>query len=219
MHRLVAGIAFASMISFNSVAAPLDPGFKIEGRSAGEWSAGWWQWAVSSPDNINPVRDSVGTHCGVGQQGKVWFLAGGYGSSKIRRTCAVPAGKYLFFPVINNAFWPDEEDNGYTCEQAKESAAVNNDTALDLYVELNGTKIKDVKKYRVRTEKCFDIFARVPKEVEAYRAYPAASDGYWLLLEPLPKGKHTLKFGGRYNNAEGAGGGMVQDIEYQITVQ
>ncbi|MDX8399117.1 MAG: hypothetical protein R8K20_02580, partial [Gallionellaceae bacterium] len=160
-----------------------------------------------------------GAHCDVGQQGNIWFLAGGFGSSKIQRSCVIPAGKYIFFPVVNMVYYPRKENNGYTCEQAKVNAAVNNDKALDLHVELDGIAVKNPKRFRARTEKCFNIFEKIPREYQPYNAYPSASDGYWIGLRPLQKGKHTLRFGGRYNSTDSVYGRMVQDIEYEITVE
>ncbi|WP_415879725.1 hypothetical protein [Methylomonas sp. TEB] len=222
MHRLFITAAFLAMAGLAHSAespTPLAPGFTLEKHSVGELSASWWMWAMSSPDEINPVRDISGNNCHVGQQGNIWFLAGGFGSSKIKRNCVVPAGKSIFFPVVNMVYYPREENNGFTCEQAKANAAVNNDKAIDLFVELDGVSVKNPKRYRARTEKCFNIFERVPKKYQPINAYPSASDGYWIGLSPLNKGKHTLKFGGRYNSESSAFGRMVQDIEYEITVE
>ena len=174
---------------------------------------------MSSPDEINPVRDRDGAHCDTGQQGKVWFLAGGFGSSLIRRSCTIPAGKYIFFPVINMAYWPQKENNGLTCEQVRKSAAVNNDTAIDLFVKIDGQALKNPKRYRARTRKCFDVYGRISAEEKPYNAFPSASDGYWILLKPLQPGKHSIKFGGQYNKASSAYGRTLQDIEYEITVE
>lgn len=198
---------------------PFKPVKKLEGLTISELSAAWWQWAMATPADSNPVRDDSGVYCNVGQQGKIWFLAGGFGSSKIKRTCEIPADKYLFFPVINMVYWPHAANNGYSCDEAKANAAVNNDSALDLFAEIDGQPIPDLKKYRAKTHKCFDIFERVPRSYQPYKAYPSASDGYWILLQPLSKGQHTLKFGGRYNNTDNAYGRMIQDIEYELIVK
>lgn len=219
MHHLVFGIACFLAITAQAFAGAKEPGFKINDQSASELSASWWQWAMSSPAETNPVRDTSGAHCGVSQKGNIWFLAGGFGSSKIHRKCTIPEGQHIFFPIINMSYWPREEGNGVTCEQAKASAALNNDSALELFVEVDGVSLKNPKKYRARTDKCFNIYQKVPKELTAYNAYPSASDGYWILLEPLQKGKHHIKFGGRYNQPGNSYGRMVQDIEYEILVQ
>lgn len=195
------------------------PGTSLGRQSPEQLTAEWWQWALSVPQELSPVRDRTGAHCAVGQRGDAWFLAGGYGSSRIRRTCTVPQGKTLFFPVINMVFWPAQEGNGYTCDHARRSAALNNDSAIELFVELDGAALPDPKRYRVTTTQCFDVFARARESVPAPNAFPSASDGYWVMLNPLPAGKHVLKFGGRYNRESGAFGKMVQDIEYELTVK
>ena len=37
----------------------------------------------------------------LGQRGSNWFLAGTFGASTVTRTCSIPEGATLFFPVIN----------------------------------------------------------------------------------------------------------------------
>jgi hypothetical protein len=60
------------------------------------------QWQLSLPDDVNPVRDETGALCMVGQQGPVWFLVGLFlGGSPVTRSCTVPEGTTLFFPIIN----------------------------------------------------------------------------------------------------------------------
>src|SRR6266404_1942081 len=36
----------------------------------------WWQWALSIPASQNPLLDTTGDKCMVGQRGPIWFLAG-----------------------------------------------------------------------------------------------------------------------------------------------
>jgi hypothetical protein len=206
----------ASNATAKTIESPLieQADFKLNGLNAAELSAEWWKWAMSSTDEMNPVRDISGAHCNAGQQGNIWFLAGGFGSSLIRRNCTIPAGKYIFFPIINEVYWPQEEDTAYTCAEAIRDAVVDNDTAIELFVELDGKAIKNPKRFRARTKNCFDVFERIPAGRKPYRAYPSASDGYWILLKPLKAGKHTLKFGGQYLH-----GNNLQDIEYELSIE
>ncbi|HEY1497424.1 MAG TPA: hypothetical protein VGF49_22860 [Candidatus Solibacter sp.] len=43
--------------------------------------------------------------------------------------------------------------------------------------------------------------------------FPAASDGYWLMLNPLSPGPHIINFGGTAKNTS-----FQLDITYNITV-
>lgn len=75
----------------------------FQGKTYGQWAAAWWQWALSAPTPVNPLVDPVGADCAAGQSGSVWFLAGTFGGA-VTRTCNVPVGRSLFFPVANNVF-------------------------------------------------------------------------------------------------------------------
>src|SRR3972149_2756089 len=77
------------------------------GMTYGEWSARWWQWALSMPVDKNPLLDTA--DCSKGQSGKVWFLAGTFGGS-VERKCTMPAEKAILFPIIN-AEWSVVEAN------------------------------------------------------------------------------------------------------------
>jgi len=220
MNRLcIALLALALAACASDPMAVRDPAYRQAGRSPGELSAAWWQWAMAAPPEMNPVEDATGERCAAGQQGKVWFLAGGFGSARISRQCVIPAARFLFFPIITTAYWPARGEILYTCEQARRNAAVNNDGARDLFVELDGVALGDPKRFRAATEGCFDILAKADPSSHPYQAYPSAADGYWVLIAPLAKGRHTLRFGGRYSAPGERGGGTVEDIEYELTVQ
>src|SRR6266571_4753392 len=79
---------------------PLNGTF-ADAQSLEELSAEWWQWAVSIPTSVNPQTDKTGEDCMVGQRGATWFLAGVFGGGTATRTCSIPQGTMLFFPVIN----------------------------------------------------------------------------------------------------------------------
>lgn len=195
-------------------------GAPVTGRATPKLAAEWWQWAMSTAQEESPVADLTGANCSTNQRGATWFLAGGFGSSKIRRTCTVPAGKSLFFPLINMVYMPPRGVQSITCAYTKAAAALNNDTALDLFAELDGIPVSDdLKQYRVASKKCFDAYARQPASLQPYKAFPSATDGFWLKLAPLSAGRHTLKFGGKYKRDSADYGRMVQDIEYELLVQ
>lgn len=196
----------------------LQEGQSVEGKELAEYSNIWWQWAYSMSDSESAVRDINGSKCHVNQTGDVWFLAGGYGRSKISRKCTIPAGNNIFFPVINMVYYP-RNSNLPTCESVKISAALNNDKLLKIDVELNGSKISNPRSLRLKSPKCFDLLGMVPRYYNPRKVYPSASDGYWVMLKPLEKGIHTLKFNAKYQRPGKPFGDTAQDIEYILEVR
>ena len=68
--------------------------------SPSKLSAEWWQLFLSLPASGNPLLDNSGSSCGFGQRGSEWFLVGSLGGT-VTRTCSIPEGTVLFFPLIN----------------------------------------------------------------------------------------------------------------------
>ena len=66
----VAPVAFAK----NPNPGVRPPYAKAYGLTYGEWSAAWWQWALSLPVGAHPLFDTA--DCSAGQSGKVFFLGG-----------------------------------------------------------------------------------------------------------------------------------------------
>lgn len=185
----------------------------IDGKTIAEFAAEWWKWSQSVPEDQDPVNDETGRHCAVGQRGPIWFLAGGYDSSRKQRACEVPAGKYIFFPVINSLAWRRARDRHFSCEDAKRKAAIADDRTVELFVVIDGSALEDVKHFRASSDKCFNMKEWIAPERGAHDAYPSATDGYWIMLEPMPAGQHSIAFGGRRS------GKTIQDIRYQLTVK
>jgi len=115
-------------------------------------------------------------------------------------------------------YWPRSEDS-LTCESAKKSAALNNDELLSIEIKLDSMVAWNPANTRISSENCFDLLGLIPREYNPPKVYPAATDGYWVMLKPLPKGNHTLSFKAQYNRENGAFSKMAQDIEYKLTVE
>jgi hypothetical protein len=67
----------------------------------------WWQWAGSIALDANPLVDETGDFCEAGQRGPYWFLTGN-GGGRTTRSCTVPKGVKLVFPVITTFCYPEE---------------------------------------------------------------------------------------------------------------
>jgi hypothetical protein len=184
---------------------PMTP---VAGHTQSEWSRIWWQWAGSFEMNESPIADRSGALCGSKQNGPVWFLAGTYGTHRTIRTCKVPRGKYLFFPLINSVVMPPV-DRRVNCAAVTASAAAMTDHPSRLIVDVDGVRIRNLATYRQATNKCFDMGTRAEPKT---RVFPSAANGYYVMLKPLSPGKHVLNFGGALPS-------MLQAVTYMLQVE
>lgn len=210
------------------------------GKSYGDWGAAWWSWVLSQSAAENPNFDTTGEFCHVGQEGPVWFLAGNFGGESTR-SCTVPAGKALFFPIINNVYWSPEDLafvkdviapsqgwdlSGLTEEQILRMG-VNwaTDHATAMSVTVDGVPVIDPWQYRAESS----AFTLELSDALADFGYPAGprtpsiSDGYWIMLRPLKVGPHTINFAsaGRYSTANGDPFDLefTLDVTWHLTVE
>ena len=188
-------------------------------KSYGEWSAKWWQWFSPIPTNDNPAVDRTGKKCAVGQNDPyMWYLVG-TGGGEATRTCTIPAGKAIFFPIINvecDYTSPDLK----TESDLRKCAKDDQDKVTNLQATVDGAAISGLKEYRAQSP-LFNII--VPKD-NVMGLPPgttqAVSDGYWILLKPLPVGKHEIHFTGSLSDFTATGPlNLVEDAKYDITIK
>jgi hypothetical protein len=213
--------AAPTLFAANTAATVLPPNAVRFGRSYGDWSAEWWRWAYSVPLATNPVADTTGANCAQGQAGQVWFLAGTFGGSPVVRSCTVPAGKHLFFPVLNALYYcfhpvdPDPICADVATMRAFVAGQMNNPVSLQ--ASIDGVPVMNLGSFRVQSPVFTihlpqgNIDSAFGVRQGAYR--PSVSDGYFLLVEPLPPGMHTVSFGGQ------SAGGFATQVTYNLTVQ
>ncbi|UXH78876.1 hypothetical protein [Roseateles amylovorans] len=180
---------------------------QIGGQSQALWSRDWWQWAGSFSQAASPIADRSGVLCASGQSGEVWFLAGTYGTQRTIRSCHVPRGKYLFFPLINYMVTA-APGMTTTCLSVQRTALRITDDVSDLVLEVDGRRFDQLALHRQHTSECFDLGARAKPKV---RMFPTAANGYYVMLRPLSPGRHTLNFGGALPS-------MLQAVSYNLIV-
>ena len=213
MKRGAALTAFFALWIVAAQAAAQDgmtvpPDEPVNGISQAEWSRAWWQWAGSFERNESPIADQTGEFCDRKQAGPVWFLAGTYGTHRTVRTCAVPRGKFLFFPLINYVVMPPV-DRMVSCMAVAELAASTTDDPSALVLEIDGKRVSDLGHFRQATRECFDMGAR---SEPAVRIFPSAANGYYVMLRPLSPGRHVINFGGVLPS-------LSQAVTYTLQVQ
>lgn len=229
----IAAAAGAAVIAGGLVAtapheALADAPGHVSNEQLPQLTAQWEQWALSLPNDVNPLVDTTGAFCAVGQRGPVWFLAGTFFGGTVTRTCTVPEGTTLFFPVINgfafNTPGCGQPDDLNTVKKLKQYyypyVTQFVDKAYNLSATLNGHKI-----VMQRVESQPFAVANPPGNIwgaggcnpgmplEPGIYSPGIVDGYWATIENLkasPKG-YTIYF-------HGQSGSIVEDITYYLTV-
>jgi len=227
MRRIWACFAVVGFII--ALTSPNGPAFAQTGLQP--LASQFWQWALSIPAADNPVTDTTGDKCMIGQQGPIWFLAGTFGSptgETTIRSCSVPAGVAVFFPVINSFFinMPNclQGPENLTVEFMRSQLAPSVDQAYNVSVTLDGRRVIPV---RVRStpfpiaipgENVFGpdaCGAGVPLAAGIYS--PSVADGLFVMLEKLPAMTQPYEI---HFHAESVffGTPLTQDVIIHLTV-
>lgn len=179
----------------NSNPRVVPPGASPYGNTYAQWSALWWRWFISLPLTNNPV---AGADCSAGQVGAVWFLVGVPGSTTI--DCAIPAGKGLFFPIINTECSDLESPPFFGATEADRRACAKTivDGAAGLAVTIDGEVLRNLESYRASSPNF--TFVAPDNNVLGVSAGTGQSvgDGFYLMLAPLSAGRHTVNFTGSF---------------------
>jgi hypothetical protein len=217
------GAVLALMVSAGPASAGVknpivQPDKMFAGKTYGEWSAKWWQYAVGVTD---PNAD-----CTVNQSGPVWFLAGAASSDgqPVHLSCSVPAGKAIFVPVINSE-WSTNEDMGCgnTYQSLLACAAAPMDLVTQRSFSIDGVPVdlgpdpQNQSRFRVQSpQPPFTIDAIVGNSFVPAGTGTSVADGFYVLIRPLTSGSHRLLFSGTITFADGST--FVINTDYSLTV-
>ena len=205
------------------------------GKTYSEWSAAWWQWTFSIPVANHPLFDKG--DCSIGQSGPVWFLGGKFCqtgqicSGSATRSCSIPAGKALFFPILNVEDSAPEEPAfgcgdsmppllGGTIAEMRQCAESFLAGIHNLKAEVDGKSIRNLQRdFRVRSvefevtwpdDNVLSAIGEGPFVAGKYS--PVVDDGIYIMLPPLSVGNHTVHFQGSFPN------GFTENITYNLVV-
>jgi hypothetical protein len=208
---------------------PLAGDEKLEGKTRAQWATAWLQWLQAQDKTNHPLYDLTGEYCATGQPEDAFFLTGDdvtYGTNTTNRTCTVPAGRPIAFPV----FWWEGDNNGrppedrYPDSELKQSvlAAVNGVTDLNVTFEGKTYRLADLTPLRIgltqldytlppKDHALLEPWEDQPREVSAWM------DGFFVVLPPPPPGTYALHFGAKYIGNDG--GPASTDSNYYLEVQ
>jgi hypothetical protein len=200
------------------------------GQSYGQWAADWWQWAFAAPGPVSPLLDDTGEHCQQRQVGDVWFLGGRlFFPDPVVRTCEIPYGKSLFFPIINTSYGaflndpPETTTEEYVREASKCAVPVSSLSLvidgfavprLDKFFTGEGGNLSPITSVQMPPNSVLEfLFGLDETVIPELVLHPFAEEGYYVFLQPLSPGEHIIQW-----SAEGCFPGFSQNVTYNLTV-
>jgi hypothetical protein len=177
------------------------PHSTVAGRTIGEWTAAWWQWAGSFDRDENPIFDRTGEDANLHQSGPVFFAGGSNPRAEqpVERTFEVPGNKYLLIPLINWIVANGIDDPAFA--DTREEAIGVTDGTIDprmLFITIDGRPVRHLERHRETTPDFFTLTVEdnFPAVGPPGTYDDAFADGYWIMLRPLGEGEHVIHFGG-----------------------
>jgi len=229
-------IGFATLTSLGlaaDIAAAQPPGptpqiapihTKPAGQTYGRWAADWWEWALGIPTAVNPLADATGEHCAQRQVDSAWFLAGSFSTEPVVRSCEIPAGRALFFPLINSIYGAFLNDPPDTRTEEFVRAASSCTQPAQIAVSIDGFRVPQPTRFftgpagslsplfnaQLPPDNVFGVDESVVPELVLS---PSGEQGYYLFVYPLGVGDHVIHW-----EASGCLPGFGQDITYELAV-
>jgi hypothetical protein len=203
----------------NSNPRVFPPNSKPYGKTINAWTAEWWKYVLGFPADTNPLADTSGANCAAGQSGPVFFLVGTTGGAAVRDDCTVPVGKAILFPIINVVSAVPEDSTN----------AVDLISLVTWYFDhvdlveatVDGVALDNLMSDYRFPSPIFSFDGATPgifsPMYEGHRDI-AFSDGWWVMLAPLPPGQHTIHFLGHQSVPEW-GVDFTTEVTYHLTVK
>ena len=196
--------------TFNITVSPevVAPTEEFRGKTYAEWSAKWWEWAlefpVDQPEQPHPFTDDPNFDVRDRQSGDVWFLAAPFGT--VTRTITLPRGKSLFLAVLDTEVSSLESPPFFGATEADQRAQAKflANHIVSPFCTIDGVTVGPMSSYRASSPQ-FTFDAPTPwiNSPAPGGHGTSVGDGYYVLVKSLPKGNHTIHFGGSFHFGAG----------------
>jgi hypothetical protein len=203
----------------------LDRNAVVEGKSVSAWTAEWWKWVGERSIDENPLDDPTGKYATVGNDDEVFFVAGPrvvtidpnseppvIEDGIVERKFHIPSDTPVLVPIMNVLSFDPIQEPG---EEEYDPVSFYMERFEGLYARIDGKEIEGIKdNYQVASPDfqlgpaeegtvLYDLIMADEKYAgKPADAYAVGADGYWLMLDNLSNGKHTLEFGGFFDSDE-----------------
>jgi hypothetical protein len=191
------------------------------GKSYSEWVAAFWQWSLALPLEGHPFLDTDEAHFDFAahQSGKVWFWSAPDGP--LTRHVTLPAGNWLFLTLrdVEVSSLEDPPFRGDTEAEQRTQAEWFADHIINVFCVIDGVEVQNLQDYRFASPQ-FHFKAPTPWIFgDVGGQGTSVGDGYYLMLNPLPVGHHTIHYGGTFHFEPGELGDDAIDLPKDITIE
>lgn len=187
------------------------------GKSLTEWSDRWWNWLCGQPSSTNPAsKEDDGKHANNCQTfPQVHFLCGTTESGSVVRDCAVPLGKSILMPIVCFEHSHLEIENATPRDLFNlSSEAIDSYDVNNMIVSLDNEDLSP-HKLRIRSPLFSMTFPRENIwKTNNEGSTTAGADGYWIFINQIDKGKHTLHVKATSTQKDGLG----IDTTYNLSI-
>ena len=135
------------------------------------------------------------------------FLKCNVDGGNATRNLTIPRNKKMLVPCNPVAVTGDEKPKSNK-EERKKFAKDDEDSATMALLTIDDGDPEDIKE---------DRFRQVTDEFSV-GSTTAVADGYYVIIDPLPVGHHTIRFQGKVDDAKVGPSPWEQDVTYNIEV-
>jgi hypothetical protein len=193
----------------------LPPGSSVDGQSIADWTAAWWTRFWQAPStSIDPATGNISA--AVNNNGPVFFGPTTNGDpglitmGPVTIKFSAPYGTPILLPIL-----PFEDLEAASIDPPSVTVADRENAAsvvvagwlgsvdtTSLFASIDGTPVPNPSSYLEQT----GLFSAGPTQAGSLAAgagvavgddlYPIDAAGYWLMIEGLTPGEHTVDFSG-----------------------
>jgi hypothetical protein len=202
--------AHASLSDGNATAADfhiVPPNAILFGKTYSQWAGSFWQWALALPLAGHPFaacpdpNDSAAFAKQQSGNGHVWYWSAPDGPLTCYAT--LPVGKALFLTIrdIETSTLEAPPFYGATEADRRENSKWWADHIVNVFVTIDGVPVENLQAYRLPNGTAdFEFTAPTPWIFgDTGGKGRSVADGYYVMFDSLPKGNHTIHYGGTFH--------------------
>jgi hypothetical protein len=173
-----------------------------------KWAADYWQWWANIPLSEILKLKSGGTECLIGSDptGQMTYLTNTYDLRNLKFKCSLSSTDYVLVPLLVGECDDTLTDvtlvtltDYWTCGKNTDTTFKSASVWLDgkrIFERVDGKETDSTNAILVRNSPQFELLISSDKnhlEIDA-GSHTAVVDGWYLVLNPLPPGEHTISY-------------------------